>query len=116
MNKGFLIIIAVLIVAAITNPDEARHKEVLMNKIKPEMIQAFMDEKEIEKLNNLDAISFMFGTTVVQKFVDNIVSTDNYIVFSLMKATWDGETKIIGVGLFGNVLLLKDLEKFEIEV
>jgi len=116
MNRGFLIIIAVLIVAAITNPDEARHKEVLMNKIKPEMIQAFMDEKEIEKLNNLDAISFMFGTTVVQKFVDNIVSTDNYIVFSLMKATWDGETKIIGVGLFGNVLLLKDLEKFEIEV
>src|SRR5690606_1712354 len=116
MNRGFLIIIAVLIVDAITNPDEARHKEVLRNKMKLEMIQAFMDEKEIEKLNNLDAISFMFGTTVVQKFVDNIVSTDNYIVFSLMKATWGGETKIIGVGLFGNVLLLKDLEKFEIEV
>lgn len=116
MKKGYIIIIAVIIIAVITNPDEKRHKEVLMNEIKPEMIQSLTGEKEIEKLNNLDAISFMFSATFVEKFVDNFISTDNYVLFSLTKATWEGETKTIGVGLFGNVFLLKDLDKFKIRI
>ena len=116
MKKGYLIIIAVIIIAVVTNPNERRHKEILMNKIKPEMIQAFMGEKEIEKMTNIDAISFMFGSNFIEKFVDNFISTDNYVFFSLTKATWDGETKIIGMGLFGNVFLFKDLDKFKIRV
>lgn len=116
MKKRYFIVIIVIIMAAVTNPDEARHKEILMNKIKPEMIQAFMGEKEIEKLNNLDALSFMFGSTFIEKFVDSFISTDNYILFSLTKATWDGETKVIGIGAFGNILLLKDLDKLKIRV
>lgn len=98
MKKGYLKIIAVIIIAVVTNPNEKRHKEILMNKIKPKLIQAFMGEKEIEKLNNLDALSLMFGSPFIEKFVDNFISTDNYVFFPLTKATWDGETKIIGMG------------------
>lgn len=116
MKKGYLIIIVVIVIAAITNPDERRHKEIMMNKVKPEMIQGFFGEKEVEKMTNLDAISFMFGSTVVEKFMDNFISTDNYVLFSLTKATWDGETKVVGIGLFGNVLLFKDLDKLKIRI
>lgn len=116
MNKGLLIVLAVLIIAAFTNPDESRHKEILINKIKPEMVQAFFGEKDVEKMTNLDALSFMLGTTIVSKFVENVISVDNYVVFSLTKFTWDGETKTVAIGLFGNVLLYKDLDRFKIEV
>jgi len=39
------------------------------------------------------------------------MSTDNYVLFSTTKITWEGETRIIGIGAFGNVFITKELDE-----
>ncbi|MBK8442421.1 MAG: hypothetical protein IPL35_02955 [Sphingobacteriales bacterium] len=40
--------------------------------------------------------------------IDNSVSTDNYILFSTTKYSLEGETKVVGIGAFGNVFIFAD--------
>ena len=41
---------------------------------------------------------------------------DNYLFFSITKLTWDSETKAIAIGMFGNLILFKDIDKLKIRV
>lgn len=41
--------------------------------------------------------------------IENSISRDNYLVFSITMATWNGESKKIGYGCFGNVYISKGI-------
>jgi hypothetical protein len=56
------------------------------------------------------ALGMMLGGALVDKIIDNLVSTENYILFSTTKISWEGETKIIGIGAFGNVFTTSKLD------
>lgn len=45
----------------------------------------------------------MFAAAMIQRMVDSIVSRDNYIFFSLTEMKWRGESKTVGLGIFGHV-------------
>ncbi|HUH73574.1 MAG TPA: DUF4359 domain-containing protein [Chitinophagales bacterium] len=106
---AFLIIIAVL-----TNPNQDRHKEVVKTKI-----NAIMQKSLSEELSDFDdvwgnagqALGMMLGGVVIDGIIANAVSTDNYLIFSTTKFTWEGNTKVIGIGAFGNVYISSQLEK-----
>lgn len=116
MKTSYLIIIAILIIAAITNPDEQRHKELLLNKVKPEINSAWKDEKDLAKINLIDAVDLMLGSSFIDTFLGNMLIIDNYVFFSITKATWQKETKVIGIAAFGNLLLFSDLDKYKIRI
>ena len=62
----------------------------------------------------LESLGMMLGTTLAEGLINNMVSRDNYLLFSLTKVTFDGESKIIGIGILGNVFLtgkVDDLKK-----
>ncbi|MCO5232344.1 MAG: DUF4359 domain-containing protein [Chitinophagales bacterium] len=117
MKRNYLILAIVGIVALIailTNPNQDRHKEVIKNKLISYM-QNSMNESSSESKNEWEkagqALGLIFGGALVDIIIDNLVSTDNYILFSTTKISWDGETKVIGIGAFGNVFITNKLEE-----
>lgn len=117
MKKNYLaltIVGVVLIVAILTNPNQDRHKEAIKNRLTTQM-QKSMKESLSKTDNGWEqvgqAIGLMLGNAIIDKVLDNFVSTDNYLVCSTTKITWNGETKIVGIGAFGNVFLTKELDK-----
>lgn len=117
MKKKYLILVIlgiVLLVGILTNPNQDRHKEVIKNKL-----NSFMQKSMKESLTKTDnewektgqAFGMMLGGAIIDRMVDNIVSTDNYVLFSTTKISWEGETKIIGIGAFGNVFISKKLDE-----
>ncbi len=69
-------------------------------------------EKEKSTLEDTgNAFGMAFGTVIINQLVENLVSTNNYILFSTTKVTLKGETKTIGFGVFGNVFLTSQLDK-----
>jgi hypothetical protein len=117
MKKSYLIfaVLGVLVlIAMLTNPNQDRHKEVVKNKISLYM-QKSMKQNLTEKDNEWEqigqAFGMMLGGTLVDRIVDNLVSTNNYILFSTTKVSWDGEVKIIGIGAFGNVFISSKLDE-----
>ena len=95
---GFAILLLVL-----TNPCIEEHKAAVKTKIMEtaggEMI------KEAEDKGGFATLGAMLGATFAENLINNLVSRDNYLLFSLTKATFDGESKIIGVGILGNVFI-----------
>ncbi|MFZ4799923.1 MAG: hypothetical protein ACOYMA_20705 [Bacteroidia bacterium] len=108
-NLVFLIIfIFIAICAVITNPTPERQKEILKTKIYS-LIQNSAKEEEKESDGQTKSVGrtlgFMLGKPIIDYAVDNSIGSDNYVLFSTILFSWDGDAKIIGIGVFGNVFV-----------
>ena len=114
MKKKSIILLVIgilLIAAAITNPNTGRHKEVM--KIKLNKLTQHPLPKSDEKLGNTDSLlGMMLAEKFINKMVDQIISVDNYFLFSLTVANYRGNTKTIGFGAFGSVYITNQVDKF----
>lgn len=117
MKKGYittLILALILIIAVLTNPSQDLHKEAVKTKL-----NSYMQKSISERLSESDnewkqagqALGMMFGGALIDEFISNAVSIDNYVVFSTTKVTWERETKVIGIGFLGNVFLTSKIDE-----
>src|ERR1051326_4847669 len=90
-------ILAVLVVAAITNPPVEAHRAA-MNRA----LHQYMDEKGVEPGNLTSAL---LTGTLLSAGTDQLVRADNYFFFSLTRLDLVVTTRTIGIGIFGHVLL-----------
>lgn len=113
-SSGTLILTVVLSATALfTNPQPERHKEAVKSKL-----SAFMQQSMKESLTQTDneweqagqALGMMLGGALVDRIVEELITSDNYLLFSTTRMHWDGESKVIGIGIFGNVFLSKDID------
>lgn len=98
INFKWLIVLVVTFIAIITNPKKQQH----IDKVKEYAI------KELPKFQNIDtndaeAAGSVIGWNIGMAYLENIVSVDNYLLFSLTKLNYKGKSRIIGIGAFGNV-------------
>lgn len=113
-NIILIIIAIILLVGVLTNPNQDRHKEVVKNKLNTIMQKAMK-----EGLKNSDsgagqlgsALGLMLGGALLDRMIETIVSTDNYVLFSTTKITWEGNSKLIGIGAFGNVFISDKIDE-----
>lgn len=103
MKKVFpFIVIALVGVSFFTNPGLEEHKTVVK--------QAYLEllDKEIDSSivgKGIKNLGMGLSTVFVEKLVDNRVSRDNYLLFSLTRVMYKGERRLVGMGVFGNVFL-----------
>jgi hypothetical protein len=115
-NKHITLIITgvLLIIGALTNPTQDRHKEAVKNKLNVIMQKSIKDSMKnsdsgAEQIGS--ALGLMLGEAILDRMIESTISSDNYVLFSTTKATWEGKTKIIGVGVFGNVFISDEIDK-----
>lgn len=113
----YLIIIGIVLVAlAITNPPLEKQKELLVKKMIDDSEKIKKDLAEKQPDNSFDQMANELGQQFLQpEFISNLVnnslSRDNYLLFSLPRMTVMSKTKIIGIGIAGNVIWFDDKEK-----
>jgi hypothetical protein len=94
-----------LLLAAVTNPPYEIHKL----KIKQEAFKQMNRSAGLNSGNNFQKAGYSLGSTlgiaVIDKMLDVLVNADSYLFFSLTRINYQGESKIIGIGAFGNVFL-----------
>jgi len=93
-GKFLLILIIVLTLAALTNPDASKHRQAVKDEAKKVML-----DPDSEK----NILSSVIGGFVVDQVVEQLVTVDNYIFFSLTRMQTSTKNEIIGFGLFGYV-------------
>ncbi len=110
-----LIIIAIiLLVGVLTNPNQERHKEVVKSKLNVILQKAMKDglknsDSGAEQLGS--ALGLMLGGALLDRMIETMVSTDNYVLFSTTKITWEGKSNLIGIGAFGNVFISDKIDE-----
>lgn len=104
MKKPSWIIIALLVllfVAILTNPNLEEHKQAVKTVVNQKIQSSLSDNGA----NNFEALGTLLGGSLAGKLIDDAVTKDNYLLFSITKINWDGESRSIGYGVFGNVFL-----------
>ncbi len=115
-NKHITLIITgvLLIIGALTNPTQDRHKEAVKNKLNIIMQKSIKDSMKnsdsgAEQIGS--ALGLMLGGAILDRIIESTISSDSYVLFSTTNVTWEGKTKIIGVGVFGNVFISDEIDK-----
>ncbi|MGX7666064.1 DUF4359 domain-containing protein [Flavobacterium pedocola] len=100
----------ILAIAIFTNPNQEIHKEVVKSTITSYYQKSIEEDDTIPK-NGFSALGSLLGTSLINTLVENGVSSDNYLVFSITKIRYKGEEKSIGFGVFGNVFLSEKVKE-----
>ena len=116
-KKQFYILLSILLVTIliISNPSEENHIDSVKSKVKMAFKKKMASEMIKDHSNSIESLGnglgLLLGDAVIDKMIDGIISRDNYILFSITKADFKGENKIIGLGLLGNVFISNDISK-----
>jgi len=105
-----IVTVSIFLIALLTNPTLEEHK----SKVKEAFTayyQKTLKESEINSENSFAALGTLIGKTMIDNLVEGAITRDNYIFFSITKATNDGKEKTIGYGIFGNVFLDSKIEE-----
>ena len=106
LNLTSVIIIVIIIIAVITNPSPEEHKQAV-KELFNQHIQKSLSE---EDSNDFEKAGILLGSSLAENLIENSISRDNYILFSTTISTWEGKSKSIGYGFFGNVFLSEDIK------
>lgn len=106
--KYLIITVVILLVLLLTNPSKQDHIEKVRISLKTAM------NKSIAKKTGND-IAIGVGAYLVGGIVDAIVeksvSIDNFFIFSITHFRYLDKDLIVGYGIFGNVIITKNLQK-----
>lgn len=99
-----------------TCPSSDQHKETLSETVAETVTDASQNDSltDNETINNvMRTIASNFTRKVVQTAVNNLLSVDNYVLFSVGKVHYANEQYVVSVGLLGHVFTVDkdDLKK-----
>ncbi len=86
-----------MLVAVLTNPTIEDHR----NKVISSYSSPESDTQSIVAKQKVSTKEF-------KEYIDAIISSDSYVLFSLTKASWQGEKATVGFACLGNIFLFKD--------
>lgn len=109
MKKHQIINISVVLIILIligTNPSLQQHKEAFTEyAFKKSNLNDISNNK-----NSLEVLGNELGKSLGKTLIENIIQRDNYYVLSLTQITYEGNEKIIGIGILGNVWIFQATE------
>lgn len=114
---AFLIAVCCLLALMVfTCPSSDQHKETLSETIAETVTDVSQNDSltDNETINNvMRTIANNFTRKVVQTAVNNLLSVDNYVLFSVGKVHYANEQYVVSVGLLGHVFTVdkEDLKK-----
>ncbi|MCC6384538.1 MAG: DUF4359 domain-containing protein [Bacteroidia bacterium] len=108
-----VIVTGIILIAMLTNPGLNRHKEAIKNKLDSYMqkeINGSQDETDNKREQSAEKLGMSLGGVITDALTDKLVSSDNYFLFSTTKLNWNGGARVVGLGLFGNVFITRELK------
>ena len=107
---GLAIIVAILLALFLTCPDRASHEDMVKDSMKETV------NKTYSKSNGEDpfkAFGQVLATGIINTAVGQMLTVDNYGIFSIGKIHFNGKTKVVSIGILGHVFTFdaNDLER-----
>ena len=109
----YIIVICLLAILYASNPSLEDHQNAVKEKIS-KIIKSQMptDEKTTSTLGEIGtAIGTLFGNSLLEGIAKEVVKKKDYFFFSLTSVEYNGNEKVIGIGILGNVHISEEVEK-----
>lgn len=90
---GIIAVVLVLLVAIFTNPSQTEHKEKIKETFTT-YYQKSLDKNTIDSEKSFAVLGSLIGESLINKMIENAVTRDNYVFFSITKITYEGEKNL----------------------
>lgn len=98
-----LILVALVVIAYLTNPDERQHQAAAKEKLH-QIADNLLAKYGIEP-GFISGLGIDFTDPFVDSLIESHITVDNYFLFSTTNVTWEGQSQIIGIGIFKQVFI-----------
>jgi hypothetical protein len=93
---ALIVLLGLVIIGAITNPPYDDHKR--------EISKIVSGDISFNSDNPFEALGHSLGKNLVGGLLDNLISVNNFVIFSIGSIKYQGNKKNITLGTFGNIL------------
>lgn len=100
---SFILVIAIILVGVMTCPQKEAHKDALMKLVDSALDSELYKRANTEEEKGFAMIGSFLGSGIAEIFLDKKLLVDNYFVLSVGRIVFEGEEKIVSVGLFNHV-------------
>ena len=101
---SILLLVIMLFGLFFSNPKEDEHRAAVKDKLNAFMMQTLKDKAKTS--NDVSTgLGFLLGGYVIDQLVNGAVTSSNYGLFSTTNFNNQGQNKMIGVGILGNVFI-----------
>ena len=98
-----LVVLVFGVACIVTCPDQDVHTDALKNLLNETITAEMYKDVTTEEDEVLAMLASMLGTGIGGLVIDNILNVDNYFVCSIGRIMYDGEERIVSVGLLNHV-------------
>lgn len=106
-----IVLVGVVLLLAFTCPDKQAHKDAI-DKVVSGVVDSKLDELDSGTgdvlTQGLSMLGSMFAAKMVDTFLDNRLTVDNYVVCSIGKIKLDDKTKTVSFGILNNVFTMSE--------
>ena len=95
------------VVCVVTCPDKEAHVTVIKDRFSAALLSPSGDDGEV---SGWDKFKSMIGTSVLEFMIDNELQVDNYFVLSVGRIPYDGESRVVSVGVLNHVFTMSEEE------
>ena len=98
-----LILVALVVIAYLTNPDERQHQAAAKEKLH-QIADNLLAKYGIEP-GFISGLGIDITDQFLDKLIESHITVDNYFLFSTTNIEWEGQSQIIGIGIFKQVFI-----------
>lgn len=109
----FLVLLGLACVCVVTCPDKNAHSEALKDLFNTVMTEEMNKSVETDEDAGWEMLGSMIVTGIGGLMIDNMLKVENYFVCSVGTMTFEGETKIVSLGLMNHVFTITEDEAKE---
>ena len=109
----FLVLLGLACVCVVTCPDKNAHSEALKDLFNTVMTEDMNKSVETDEDAGWEMLGSMIVTGIGGLMIDNMLKVENYFVCSVGTMTFEGETKIVSLGLMNHVFTITEDEAKE---
>ncbi|MBP6054308.1 MAG: DUF4359 domain-containing protein [Cytophagaceae bacterium] len=99
----YILIIVIIAIFYTSNPSVSEHQQAVINKINKVVKNNFPSDNGTASDNLMSSLGGLFVDGLVGGAVESSVTRKDYFLFSLTNVDFNGESRVIGIGLLGNV-------------
>ncbi len=99
----YIFLLVIIAIFYTSNPSALEHQQAVKNKINKVLKNNYLSNSGTPSDNLISSLGGLFVDGLVDGAVESYVTRKDYFLFSLTNIDFNGETRVIGVGLLGKV-------------
>ena len=111
-----IILVGMVLLFALTNPKKDDHiseVKTLLTKTMSKNLESLDSTSDSSGWEILGStLGLALGNKFIETFISSAISVDNYVLFSLTRIEFDGNERVIGYGVLGNVSIFKEITDY----